>query len=207
MRGWIVACLAVAMASTWLGVDTIRADNPPGARPQPPAPPAQEDPTWDPVTEQGQNAVGVYIPAVFVARNGLRGVIDLVQHTRSNAVVIDMKDGAGRVTYDTNIAILEESQHDYLGDVGALIRGLKAEGIYTIARITCFADPQLPQRHPERSIQHHRRHTPWTSWGTGNTWLDPYNRENHAMIVELTREAEAFGYDEIQLDYVRFPVD
>ena len=45
------------------------------------------------------------------------------------------------------------------------------------------------------------------SWGTGGTWLDPYNRDNHAMIVELSREAEAMGFDEIQLDYVRFPVD
>ena len=207
VRAWTMVAMAAAMASLALGIGPLRADNPPANRRPPPPAPAQDDPTWDPVSEAGQHAVGVYLPGVFVARNGLRGVVELARHTRSNAVVIDLKDGAGRVTYDTAIPILQESKRNYLGDAPALIRGLKAEGIYTIARITCFADPQLPLRHPERSIQHNRRRTPWVSWGTGGTWLDPYNRDNHAMIVELSREAEAMGFDEIQLDYVRFPVD
>ena len=30
---------------------------------------------------------------------------------------------------------------------------------------------------------------------------------NHDMIIALAREAEALGFDEIQLDYIRFPVD
>lgn len=216
VKGWMMVALAAALASVWLGTGTTHADNPPEPRTaedrrtdttQSSELAATDDPTWDPVTEAGQNAVGVYLPAVFVARNGLDGVIDLVRHTRSNAVVIDLKDGAGRVTYDSQIPILQDSERHYLRDPQALLRGLEAAGIYTIARITCFADPQLPARHPERAIQHHRRRTPWTSWGTGGTWLDPYNRDNHAMIVELAREAEAMGFDEIQLDYVRFPVD
>jgi hypothetical protein len=71
----------------------------------------------------------------------------------------------------------------------------------------CFADPVFPARRPERAIRHVRRGTPWRSWGTGGTWLDPYNRANHRMVVALAQEAEAVGFDEIQLDYVRFPVD
>ena len=96
---------------------------------------------------------------------------------------------------------------DYLGDVHQVIDELRAAGIYTIARIVCFADPQLPERHPERAILHVRRERPWVSWGTGGTWLDPYNRDNHEMISQLANEAAGFGFDEIQLDYVRFPVD
>jgi len=41
--------------------------------------------------------------------------------------------------------------------------------------------------------------------GGRNTWLDPYNRHNHDLIVQLAMEAEALGVDEIQLDYIRFP--
>lgn len=165
------------------------------------------DPFLDVVTPAGQQATGVYLPGVYVRRHGLEDIIDLTERTHTTAVVIDLKDGAGRVTYDTNIEILEDQQVNYLGDAPALIRGLKAAGIYTIARIVCFADPQLPARHPERAILHVRRDEPWVSWGTGGTWLDPYDRANHEMIVELTREAEQLGFDEVQLDYVRFPVD
>ncbi len=165
------------------------------------------DPYLDVVTARGQTATGVYLPGVYVRRHGLQDIIALTERTHTDAVVIDLKDGAGRVTYDTQIEILEAQEHNYLGDAPALIAGLKAAGVYTIARIVCFADPQLPARHPERAILHSRREEPWVSWGTGGTWLDPYDRDNHTMIVELAREAEQLGFDEVQLDYVRFPVD
>jgi len=165
------------------------------------------DPLHDVVTEHGRRAVGVYLPGVYFRRHSVEEVVELVERTRSNAVVIDIKDGAGRVTYDTQIEILEDQQVNYLGDARQVISDLKEAGIYTIARIVCFADPQLPGRHPDRAIMHYRRPEPWVSWGTGGTWLDPYNRANHDMIVELTQEAASLGFDELQLDYIRFPVD
>ncbi|MEM6959726.1 MAG: putative glycoside hydrolase, partial [Myxococcota bacterium] len=161
----------------------------------------------DVVTEAGRRATGVYLPGVYIRRHTVEEIAELAERTHTNAVVIDMKDGAGRVTYATNIDILQEQVVRYIEDPHALLRALKERGVYTIARITCFADPQLPTAHPERAIKHIRRDEPWVSWGTGGTWLDPYNRDNHAMIVELAREAEGYGFDEIQLDYVRFPVD
>ena len=159
------------------------------------------------ISEVGRRATGVYLPGVYIHRHSIADIVNQAERTHTDAVVIDMKDGAGRVTYPTEIEILQEQIVPYIEDPAALIAGLKERGIYTIARITCFADPQLPARHPERAIKHIRRDEPWTSWGTGGTWLDPYNRDNHAMIVALTREAAAAGFDEIQLDYVRFPVD
>lgn len=161
----------------------------------------------DVVTPQGQRATGVYLPGVYLRRHTIEEVANLAERTRTDAVVIDMKDGAGRVTYPTEIEILQDQVVSYIPDPAGLISGLKERGVYTIARITCFADPQLPARHPERAMMHIRRNEPWVSWGTGGTWLDPYNRDNHTMVVELAREAAAFGFDEIQLDYVRFPVD
>lgn len=161
----------------------------------------------DHVSPAGQRATGTYLPGVYFHRHSVAETLALVERTRTDAVVIDMKDGAGRVTYDTQIADLQPQVHRYIDDPAALVAGLRARGVYTIARIVCFADPQMPARHPERAIMHIRRDEPWVSWGTGGTWLDPYNRANHRMIVALTREAEAFGFDEVQLDYVRFPVD
>lgn len=171
------------------------------------AAPDVDDPFFDPVTEHGQRARGFYASGPYVRRRGTEGLIRSIRNADMDAVVIDLKDGQGRITYDTQIPILEAQERRFLGDAAQLVTDLKAAGIYTIARVVCFADPQLPLRHPERAIVHNRRGTPWVSWGTGGTWLDPFNQDNHDMIVELTREAAALGFDEIQLDYIRFPVD
>ena len=110
--------------------------------------------------------------------------------------------------HDSAIAELADQRTGWLGDTAALVETLHENGIYTIARIVCFADRALPERVPQRSIQDVRpRREVWVSWGTGGTWLDPYHAENHRLVVALAREAEALGFDEIQFDYVRFPVD
>ena len=165
------------------------------------------DPLIDPVSLAGQRATGVYLPGPYFRRLGVDAALALLERTNTDAAVIDLKDGSGRVTYETDIEILKPQVVNYLGDAREVVRRLKERGVYTIARVTCFADPKLPARVPERSIKHFRRDEPWVSWGTGGTWLDPYNRENHAMIEQLTREAQDLGFDEVQLDYVRFPVD
>jgi hypothetical protein len=169
-----------------------------------------DDPLVDPVSEAGQRARGMYITGPFVRVVGVDALIERLRAARLDAAVIDLKDGAGRVTYDTQIEILEPQQRNFLGDARALVQRLKDEGIYTIARIVCFADPQLPLRHPERAIQDNRpnrNHRPWRSWGTAGTWLDPYNTDNHDLVIAIAREAEALGFEEVQLDYVRWPVD
>ncbi|MCB9597653.1 MAG: hypothetical protein H6719_33355 [Sandaracinaceae bacterium] len=169
---------------------------------------AERDPFFDPVTEQGQNARGLYLGAGFVHQHGVEAVIHAVRNARMNAVVLDLKDAEGRVHHSTSIEEMRPMQTGYLGDTAALVRTLHEEGIYAIARIVCFADRALPARFPDRAIQDVRpRHEIWTSWGTGGSWLDPYNPRNHELVVALAREAAALGFDEIQLDYVRFPVD
>jgi hypothetical protein len=162
---------------------------------------------WDPVSDRGQAATGLYLGASFVNMHGAEGVVRVLRETNATAAVLDLKDSDGRVHHDTAIPELRDGRTGWLGDTAALIRELHANDVYVIARITCFADRRLPTISPERAIQHIRRPRPWTSWGTGGTWLDPYNPQNHAMVIGLAREAQALGFDEVQLDYVRFPVD
>lgn len=164
----------------------------------------------DTITEQTRTARGLYFTGPFVRRFGVEGVIRGVRRARLNAAVIDLKDDRGRVTYDSHISILEEQEKHLLGDAKKLVSALKAAGIYTIGRIVCFNDNQLARREPARAIldgRPHRKNQPWISWGTATTWLDPYNKDNHALIVALAEEAQALGFDEVQLDYIRFPVD
>ena len=170
-----------------------------------------EDRYRDPMTVQGQQARGLYYTAMFLRRHGVEGVVRSVKRARLDAAVIDVKDAAGRMGYETDIEILKPQNEGYLGDEArAFVARLREENIYSIARVSCFADPQLPVRHPEHAIQDarpRRRGQAWTSWGTGHAWLDPYSEHNHQLVIDLAKEVEALGFDEIQLDYIRFPVD
>lgn len=163
---------------------------------------------YDPVNERGQHARGLYFGGPFVRGSGAEAIIRTVRNARMNAAVIDLKDSEGRVHHDTAIPELSAHRTGWLGDTRALVRELREAGIYTIARIVCFADRRLPRDLPQRAILDVReRRGLWVSWGTGGTWLDPYHPENHRLVVELAREARELGFDEVQLDYVRFPVD
>lgn len=164
----------------------------------------------DPVSEQGRAARGLYFTGPYIRRYGVEGVIRSLRQANLDAAVIDLKDDQGRVLFDTHIPILAASRAPMLGDVRALVARLKTEGIYTIGRTVCFNDPIIPRAHPERAIldgRPRRSGQPWVSWGTGNTWLDPSNPENHALVRDLAVEVASLGFDEVQLDYVRFPVD
>jgi hypothetical protein len=164
----------------------------------------------DVVTEHGQRARGLYFNAPMAKRLGAKGMIAQVKQAGMDAVVLDLKDGEGRVSYDTKVAALAPSKKIFFKDPEAYIRELKDAGIYTIARIVCFSDPVLPHHDPSRAVMDARPGREDQVWNKGknrNSWLDPYNERNHDVILAVTQEAQAMGFDEIQLDYIRFPVD
>jgi hypothetical protein len=164
----------------------------------------------DVVTEEGQRARGLYFNGPMAHRLGARGVINMVRGAALNAAVIDIKDGEGRVTYDTQIPELLPERHVFLADAPAFVRTLKEAGVYVIARVVCFSDPVLARTEPDRAVQDGRPGHEGEIWEKNahrNTWLNPYNEKNHDTIVKLAKDVEAMGFDEIQFDYVRFPVD
>lgn len=166
----------------------------------------------DRVSPQGQHARGLYITYPHLKRFGATGVATLVKHTRLDAAVIDLKDDQGRISYRTEVEALKPQIAARPLDLAEAVRTLHEAGIYTIARIVCFNDPSLPKREPDRAIldgrpKYEGKQKPWISWGTGDTWLNPYDSRNHELFIAMSREAESLGFDEVQLDYIRFPVD
>lgn len=164
----------------------------------------------DEVSPLGQRAAGLYISGMRARYLGAERIVSSLRYARLNAAVIDLKDGEGQVTYPTRIPELQSQVVRYIEDPRALTDALRRSGKYSIARIVCFNDPHLPKRLPGRAVLDARpghEGEVWANWRGRNTWLDPYNEDNHSMIVALAREAEALGFDEVQLDYFRFPVD
>jgi len=91
-------------------------------------------------------------------------------------------------------------------NIRKVVAALHEVGIYAIARVVCFKDNQLPLVRPEAAIRDGRHGGLWRDH-TGMTWLDPHSEVAHAHVVAVARAAEEVGFDEVQLDYVRFPVD
>jgi hypothetical protein len=164
--------------------------------------------TRDDVSARARAARGLYFSYPYMLRFGARGVRRTLSGARMDAAVLDVKDASGRISHRTRVRAFKPQVASVPLDLARMVRTLRANGIHTIARISCFADPSLSRREPARAIMDARREGKlWRSRSTEGTWLDPYNRDNHALIVALAREAEALGFDEVQLDYVRFPVD
>jgi hypothetical protein len=175
-------------------------------------PPAAKTTFVDRVSAKGQRARGLYFTYPHVRVFGAKGVSGLLSRSHLDTAVIDLKDDQGRVSYRTGVPALAPQIVRTPLDLPAVVDALHAAGHYAIARIVCFNDPQLPKREPDRAIldgrpRYEGKQKPWVSWGTGDTWLNPYDKRNHDLYVEMAKEAEAAGFDEVQLDYIRFPVD
>jgi hypothetical protein len=150
---------------------------------------------------------GLYVTFRTAGNSRMDGIIDLIKRTELNTAVIDVKDFTGRIPFDTGSDLINGfgSEKIFIKDIKALINKLHQEGIYVIARIACFEDNYLPEQMPEMALKRINGSL-WTN-NNGLTWLDPTLQENWDYIVEIAREAVKNGFDEINLDYIRFPSD
>ena len=129
--------------------------------------------------------------------------IELCDTTEINALVIDVKDDRGQITFLNSIEGASKASSNIIPDIEKTLLLLKEHGIYTIARLVCFKDPLWSSLNAGLAIRSTRGAT-WKDAG-GVAWLDPYNRASWEYIAAVAKEAARAGFDEVQLDYVRFP--
>lgn len=148
---------------------------------------------------------GIYVTAHSAGGARMKSLIDLVDKTELNSMVIDIKDDNGYITYPTQTPELLEqgTSQKYIGDINALMSTLKQHDIYPIGRIVVFKDTVLARKQPELSF----RHEDGTIWknGRGESFVNPYREEVWKYNVAIAKEAAKLGFKEIQFDYVRFP--
>lgn len=148
---------------------------------------------------------GIYISGPIAGDPYMDKLIELIDETELNAVVIDIKDDEGHVTYrpESGMAVELDACVRYIRDLPALMAKLKEHGIYTIARIAAFKDPVLAEKRPELALCREDG-TPVSESG-GLFWVNPYEREGWDYLSEIALSAADMGFDEVQFDYVRFP--
>lgn len=138
--------------------------------------------------------------AIYVAANvsDLNLLMDMAKQINANAIVIDIKDEYGKLTCKLDIDGIETVASP-IENMKSIVKELKTNGFYTIARIVAFKDhikENLSIKNENKSV--------WTD-EDGASWLNPYNAEAIKYIADITAKTADLGFDEIQYDFARFP--
>ena len=150
---------------------------------------------------------GIYVSGPVAGIAKMDDLIDLVDRTELNAMVIDIKNDEGKVTYKMQSEqVLEiDAGVRYIPDIKELVARCKEKNIYLIARIVAFRDPYLADKKPEWAV--HTKGGAIFRDKSGMAWVNPYQREMWDYLVEIASQAAAEGFDEVQFDYIRFSTD
>lgn len=133
-------------------------------------------------------------------------IMNLLQQTELNALVIDFKGDRGMLSCHVPIPLAAKIGAQRIITIPhprRLLATLRKKGVYTIARIVVFKDNLLAQAHPELAIRQ-RDGKVWRD-GMGLAWVDPFRRRVWDYNLQIAEQAAQLGFDEIQFDYVRFP--
>lgn len=152
---------------------------------------------------------GIYMTSWVASVANLReSLVDLIDKTELNAVVIDVKDYTGRISFDVSDSVLKQigSSDGRIKDIKGFINRLHSKNIYVIARIAAFQDPFLVAQRPDLAVKKSDGKTVWKEY-KGAVWLDQCSKEVWDYIAAIGKEAEAVGFDELNFDYIRFPSD
>ena len=131
---------------------------------------------------------GIYVSPAAMNPKGARHLFTFMKTHGLNAMVIDVKDDHGVVRLGPRMQ--------------RMVRSLRYQHVYLIARIVVFKDPTLARTHPAWAIRRSSGGT-WTQKGV--PWVDPYRIPVWKYNVDIAKRARQVGFDEIQWDYVRFP--
>lgn len=136
----------------------------------------------------------------------------LIRTTELNAVVIDIKDYTGVVSFPLFHQGFEDQisasaqKGCVVSDMREFVRQLHDAGIYVIGRISVFQDPSYAKLFPELAVKNKNDGKIWTDY-KGLSFIDAGAKPYWNYIVELSEKAYELGFDEINYDYVRYPSD
>ncbi|NNG00707.1 MAG: hypothetical protein HKM93_15080 [Desulfobacteraceae bacterium] len=149
----------------------------------------------------------IYVPADRISQRIVTEIIHYAEEIPINAAVLHVKDPYGRLAWNAGHPIAQSiKQRNYRGSLPAIVDKLKANNIWTIAKIDVFADHLLVETYPDLGIGDASTNGSWADQN-GLHWSNPYDPVVWDYIISLAKEVAQMGFDEIQFDYIRFPSD
>ena len=148
---------------------------------------------------------GIYVTGNSAGGSRFSKLTKFLDSTDLNAMVIDLKDDFGNLTYvpkkDSPLAEYDIGK-PYMKDPRSVLEELEKHQIYPIARVVVFKDTVLAEARPELSYK--EGGSLWKN-GRGEAFVNPFKEEVWDYNVQIAIEAAKMGFKEIQFDYVRFP--
>lgn len=168
-----------------------------------------------------ENVKGLYLSGWGAGNTTIKDrVVNMIDGKDLNTVVIDVKDYTGLISFHLDTDMIDDD-HKYdsgnmsifeinntsnkISNIKKLIEDLHSKKIYVIGRIAVFQDPYMPKYKTELSLMA-AGGGPWKD-KKGLTWVNPNNEEYWKYIVNLSKYSYDIGFDEINLDYIRYPTD
>ncbi len=149
---------------------------------------------------------GIYVSAnSFLYRPFLERLDKMLDTTTINAIVVDIKDAPGTIDYDIGFDTPCVNPLISNEDLRAKLDYYHKKNIYVIARIAVMRDACFVKNNLELAANK-ADGTPWRD-GKGNYWLAPHEDKTAHYIADIAKAVYDSGFDEIQLDYVRYPSD
>ncbi len=200
-------------AARWAGAGAPPVDRPEAAESPQAEPPQRGTSALRPLSQPAPKKPPIEVKGIYVSGHSAGGtemehLIRLADRTEINAMVIDVKNDWGQMTYSSDVPMARQigaDRHVSIPDIQQLMDRLKKHHIYTIGRIVTFKDQTLASNRPDLAM-HNRSGQVWKD-DKGTMWVDPYRTEVQDYNIALAEEAARKGFDEIQFDYVRFPAN
>ncbi len=155
-------------------------------------------------TAAGVEVRALYLTAETAGSGHGRALVKRWRQLGGNAVVFDIKDWDGDVSFNSKLALAHPNPFTSIKNLPEWVQWLHKHGMYVIARIATFKDARLAEHHPELAVQKLGGGV-WKRKGKP-AWLDPSLPAVQNYALGLAQEAVDAGVDEIQFDYIRFPV-
>ncbi|HEX2304067.1 MAG TPA: putative glycoside hydrolase [Gaiella sp.] len=150
---------------------------------------------------------GVHVTGALASLPGKLGEYMLLTRHGLNTIELDVKDEGGEIAFapaGVPLAKKTGAVRSYY-DPRKVAQRMHRKGIYLIGRVVVFQDPYLARARPDLAVRR-RDGSLWTT-NAGLGWVNPYDRRVWEYSVSVAAAAARAGFDEIMLDYVRFPTD
>lgn len=156
-------------------------------------------------------AKAIYVPLNYLRnRDYMLAYLDFIAETELNAIVVDVKGDFGFITWESELDLVSELGADaWFSEswmpLDEFVAEAQARHIYTIARLVVFKDNPLAHAKLEWAVVRENG----TVWIDGEElgWANPFREEVWDYNIALAQEVAAFGFDELNFDYIRFPSD
>lgn len=146
---------------------------------------------------------GIYVTGNSAGGERFDSLLNLVDNSDLNSMVIDVKEDHGNITFTPEEGSpFEDIATNFISNPEKMMKKLEEKQIYPIARIVVFKDSVLAENRPDLSFTKDGK--VWVN-GRGEAFVNPFEKEVWEYNVGIAKMAAEMGFQEIQFDYVRFP--